>query len=135
MPVCGQRDHRSDTRYRHQAPTHLIVSHDGQQTAVQDAELLGADAGAVDGSELARTFVTGRLGPGSHAFGLFARFAWPLTIRKISPRSLFLLRNQGWLSAEPAVSTWVSGSGVRTIVTERGRCSVSAASSDTGPTA
>src|SRR6185437_15734715 len=38
--AVGQRHHRSDTRDRHQTPAHLIVSHDGQQTAMQVAELL-----------------------------------------------------------------------------------------------
>jgi hypothetical protein len=32
---------RADTGGRHQAPAHLIVSHDGQQAAMQDDELLG----------------------------------------------------------------------------------------------
>jgi hypothetical protein len=36
----GQRYHGADTRYRHQAPAHVIVPHDGQQTAMQDADLL-----------------------------------------------------------------------------------------------
>jgi len=35
----GQRHHWGDTGHRHQAPAYLIVPHDGQQAAVQDAEL------------------------------------------------------------------------------------------------
>jgi hypothetical protein len=38
--TVGQRHYGTNTRDGHQAPAHLIVSHDGQQTAVQDAELL-----------------------------------------------------------------------------------------------
>src|SRR5262249_2463446 len=38
--AIGQRDHRADTRDGHQAPAHIIVPDDGQQVAMQDAELL-----------------------------------------------------------------------------------------------
>src|SRR5450631_3984069 len=38
--AIGQRHHGTDTGSRHQAPAHLIVPHDGEQAAVQDAELL-----------------------------------------------------------------------------------------------
>jgi hypothetical protein len=37
--AIGQRHHRADTGGRHQAPAHLVVSHDGQQAAVQDDDL------------------------------------------------------------------------------------------------
>jgi hypothetical protein len=37
--AIGQRHHRADTGGRHQAPAHLVVSHDGQQSAVQDDDL------------------------------------------------------------------------------------------------
>src|SRR5262249_20312438 len=40
-PKAGQRDNRSDTG--HQAPAHFIVPDDGQQAAMQDAELLAND--------------------------------------------------------------------------------------------
>ena len=36
----GQRHHRPDTGDRHQPPAHVIVTHDGQQAAVQDGDLL-----------------------------------------------------------------------------------------------
>src|ERR1017187_3526359 len=36
----GQRHHGANTGRRHQASAHLIVQHDGEQAAVQDAELL-----------------------------------------------------------------------------------------------
>src|SRR5262249_28076919 len=39
----GQRDHRSNAWDRHQAPAHVIVPDDGQQAAMQDAELLAND--------------------------------------------------------------------------------------------
>ena len=38
--AIGQRHHRANTGDRHQAPAHIIISHDGQQAAVQDADLL-----------------------------------------------------------------------------------------------
>ena len=38
--TIGERHHRADTGRRHQAPAHLIVPHDSEQAAVQDAELL-----------------------------------------------------------------------------------------------
>jgi integrase len=38
--TISQRHNGADTRHPHQAPAHLIVPHDGQQTAVQDGELL-----------------------------------------------------------------------------------------------
>src|SRR5262249_45332856 len=41
--AIGERDNRSDTRDRHQAPAHIIVPDDGQQAAMQDAELLAND--------------------------------------------------------------------------------------------
>jgi hypothetical protein len=41
--AIGQRDHRADTGDRHQAPAHIIVPDDGQQAAMQDAELLAND--------------------------------------------------------------------------------------------
>jgi hypothetical protein len=34
------RHHRADTGGRHQALAHLVGSHDGQQAAVQDDDLL-----------------------------------------------------------------------------------------------
>src|SRR5712671_4717813 len=37
------RDHRANPRDRHQAPAHIIVADDGQQAAMQDAELLAND--------------------------------------------------------------------------------------------
>ena len=37
---CEQRHHGADTGGRHQAPAHLIIPDDGQQAAMQDAELL-----------------------------------------------------------------------------------------------
>jgi SAM-dependent methyltransferase len=40
LSMLVQRYHRTDTRGRHQAPAHLIVPNDGQQAAMQDAELL-----------------------------------------------------------------------------------------------
>src|SRR5215471_2081265 len=41
--AIGQRDHRPDTRDGHQAAAHIIVPDDGQQAAMQDAELLAND--------------------------------------------------------------------------------------------
>src|SRR4029450_10479172 len=38
--AIGQRYHGADAGGRHQTPTHVIVPHDGQQAAMQDAELL-----------------------------------------------------------------------------------------------
>ena len=38
--AIGQRDHRADTRDRHQAPADIIVPDDSQQAAMQDTELL-----------------------------------------------------------------------------------------------
>jgi hypothetical protein len=37
--AIGQRNHRADTGDRHQAPAHIIVPDDGQQPAMQDADL------------------------------------------------------------------------------------------------
>ncbi|HEY1745805.1 MAG TPA: hypothetical protein VGG11_03435 [Xanthobacteraceae bacterium] len=37
--IC-QCHHRADTGSRYQAPAHFIIAHDGQQTTVQDDELL-----------------------------------------------------------------------------------------------
>src|SRR5215831_20210138 len=39
----GQCDHRSNAGDGHQAPAHVIVPDDGQQAAMQDAELLAND--------------------------------------------------------------------------------------------
>src|SRR5215470_3358902 len=41
--AIGQRHHGPNTRGRHQAPTHLILAHDGQQAAMQDNDLLPKD--------------------------------------------------------------------------------------------
>jgi hypothetical protein len=38
--AIGQRDHRANTGSRHQTAAHIIVSDDGQQAVMQDAELL-----------------------------------------------------------------------------------------------
>jgi hypothetical protein len=38
--AIGQRHHWTDTGDRHQAPAHIIVPDDGQQSAMQDADLL-----------------------------------------------------------------------------------------------
>jgi hypothetical protein len=38
--ALGQRHHRADPGNRHQAPAHLIIPDDGQQAAVEDADLL-----------------------------------------------------------------------------------------------
>ena len=38
--AIGQRHHGADTGDRHQAPAHVIIPDDGQQAAVQDADLL-----------------------------------------------------------------------------------------------
>ena len=38
--AIGQRHHRADTGDRHQAPAHIIVPDNGQQAAMQDADLL-----------------------------------------------------------------------------------------------
>ena len=38
--AIGQRHHGANTGGRYQAPAHLIVPHDGQQTTMQDDELL-----------------------------------------------------------------------------------------------
>jgi hypothetical protein len=37
--VTRQRDQRADTRDRHQAPAHIILPDNGQQTAMQDDDL------------------------------------------------------------------------------------------------
>jgi hypothetical protein len=37
--AIGQRHHGADAGGRHQALAHLVVSHDGQQAAVQDDDL------------------------------------------------------------------------------------------------
>jgi hypothetical protein len=37
--AIGQRHHGANSRGRHQAPTHLVIPHDGQQAAMQDDDL------------------------------------------------------------------------------------------------
>jgi hypothetical protein len=38
--AIGQRHHRADTGYRHQAPAHIIIPDDGQQPTMKNADLL-----------------------------------------------------------------------------------------------
>ena len=38
--AIGQRHYRANTGDRHQTPAHVIVADDGQQAAMQDANLL-----------------------------------------------------------------------------------------------
>src|SRR5215204_2852167 len=88
--AIGQRNHRADTRDCHETPAHIIVPDNGQQAALQDADLL-AKRPPDNEQRSTRTAKSGRFSTSSLMRA--SNFTFPATptlrpkLRKVARRS------------------------------------------------